>query len=885
MRVRRCWFAPLVLAVLSGCHDSEEPATVVLNRAFPDHADEVIGAEGFERGDDGWVAGGAWRSLSVSLPDDASRGITMTTRSGSELSVREAGATGAVSEVPEGGALQYRAEHGTAFWRADAIGVEEWLLLPDGVADERRPVATWQVEGGELTQAGSAVRIDLAGEAPIWVRADEAYGPNQRPLRVSLQADGDHLRLYVEASPGPVLVDPSWGNMGTLVNARASFGMSLLLNGQVFVVGGETSGFPMATAERYDPISGVWAAATPLPSGPRSWPVATTLLNGDVLVTGGWTGIQSLFDADVYVTSTNSWTSKPGMGLERAGHTAVRLNDGRVLVCGGAGGSIPSLTEPEGGSDQAQDPGPVNAAPFGGSSGFGGLDDCEIYDPSFNGGDWTMQVFMNDWRHSHDAAKLNDGRVLVVGGEDGGFYLSSADIFNPLTNSFSATSSMNDPRSGHTATTLGDGRVLVVGGEDLFSVLDSTEIYNPQTGLWSQGPLLSTPRTEHTASLLGDGSVLVVGGYNQNGALAGAEIFDPISNTWSATDPIPTGRSFHSAASFSNGTVIAAGGYDNFGNAVSSSYIFSVAGVNGTPCVSPSSCISGFCVDGVCCDTACNATCEACTLALKGGGLDGTCGAIASGTDPDGECGAGMCMGDDLDPPDTCNGAGSCADPGLVDCGTYTCQSAACLTSCITSAQCAGDAYCGTTGMTCLPKKGNGQTATTGEECLSGFVADGVCCDTACDLGICDACTVMGGATADGTCTDVIGDCDDGNECTVSACDPAVGCTSASKLDGTLCGDGICVAGSCVPDSVVPTGSGGSTSSGGNPSGSGAGGNGDPELGGTPTLVGGGLCSLTGTSTGSLAGDSGRPASRDLGWLLVASAALWWRRRRDLPSS
>ena len=224
-----------------------------------------------------------------------------------------------------------------------------------------------------------------------------AVGTTLNPARpddshTNLEWSASARGLVSQASPGPVLVDPSWGNMGTLVNARASFGMSLLLNGQVFVVGGETSGFPMATAERYDPISGVWAAATPLPSGPRSWPVATTLLNGDVLVTGGWTGIQSLFDADVYVTSTNSWTSKPGMGLERAGHTAVRLNDGRVLVCGGAGGSIPSLTEPEGGSDQAQDPGPVNAAPFGGSSGFGGLDDCEIYDPSFNGGAFTVRM-------------------------------------------------------------------------------------------------------------------------------------------------------------------------------------------------------------------------------------------------------------------------------------------------------------------------------------------------------------------------------------------------------------------------------------------------------------------------------------------------------------
>jgi hypothetical protein len=52
----------------------------------------------------------------------------------------------------------------------------------------------------------------------------------------------------------------------------------------------------------------------------------------------------------------------------------------------------------------------------------------------------------------------------------------------------------------------------------------------------------------------------------------------------------------------------------------------------------------------VCCSSACNGVCVACSAAKKGSGSDGTCGAIAGGTDPDNEC------------PGTsnCNGAGAC---------------------------------------------------------------------------------------------------------------------------------------------------------------------------------------------------------------------------------
>jgi hypothetical protein len=85
----------------------------------------------------------------------------------------------------------------------------------------------------------------------------------------------------------------------------------------------------------------------------------------------------------------------------------------------------------------------------------------------------------------HTATRLNDGRVLVAGGDDGqGHDLASAEIYDPKTGAFSPTGSMAQSRSRDTATLLQDGRVLIVGGEGNNSVLASAEIYDPKTGVF-----------------------------------------------------------------------------------------------------------------------------------------------------------------------------------------------------------------------------------------------------------------------------------------------------------------------------------------------------------------------------------------------------------------
>ena len=104
----------------------------------------------------------------------------------------------------------------------------------------------------------------------------------------------------------------------------------------------------------------------------------------------------------------------------------------------------------------------------------------------------------------------------------------------------------------HRATLLDDGRVLVTGGQAIPigqtfpDGVVSAEIYDPSTGRWSPTGRMFDPRTVHGAVLLSDGRVLVSGGFTDEherdpasaavtslGAIASAEVYDPSTEAWS----------------------------------------------------------------------------------------------------------------------------------------------------------------------------------------------------------------------------------------------------------------------------------------------------------------------------------------------------------------
>jgi hypothetical protein len=121
-----------------------------------------------------------------------------------------------------------------------------------------------------------------------------------------------------------------------------------LSDGKVLVAGGIVNGYfgHTATAELYNPASGVWSRTAGM-IYQREKATATLLPGGQVLVAGGATpsASTSWSTAELYVPSLGTWERVADMNVARQGHTATLLPDGRVLAAGGAGGPVSSSAE------------------------------------------------------------------------------------------------------------------------------------------------------------------------------------------------------------------------------------------------------------------------------------------------------------------------------------------------------------------------------------------------------------------------------------------------------------------------------------------------------------------------------------------------------------
>ena len=74
---------------------------------------------------------------------------------------------------------------------------------------------------------------------------------------------------------------------------------------------------------------------------------------------------------------------------------------------------------------------------------------------------------MLEGRLFHTATRLNDGRVLVTGGNSGDYrYHGTAEVFTPGSNTWAYSGRMSRPRERHIAILLPNGKVLITGDLD-----------------------------------------------------------------------------------------------------------------------------------------------------------------------------------------------------------------------------------------------------------------------------------------------------------------------------------------------------------------------------------------------------------------------------------
>jgi len=296
-------------------------------------------------------------------------------------------------------------------------------------------------------------------------------------------------------------------------------------------------------------------------------------------------------------SSVGAFTPTGAMTIARNWHTATLLNNGQVLIAGGVSDSSFAATA----STELYDPTLGTFSPTGnmtipraahtavllpdgrvliagGSSGFGEnvpyLTTAEIYDPST--GTFTAT---SDMIHGHECGQahvLNSGKVLLSGGSSVSSAspnpgpIPDAQLYDPTAGSFAAagTYATVPPNGsfcgGHAETLLADGRVLVVWEDDL------AEIYDPETGSFTQTAKPLGPSPDNvglaTATLLMDGKVLVAGGqddYQESYKLT--ELFDSLTGSFTPGGSLPSGHDGASATLLPNGTVLIAGGDYDFG--------------------------------------------------------------------------------------------------------------------------------------------------------------------------------------------------------------------------------------------------------------------------------------------------------------------------------
>jgi Galactose oxidase, central domain len=176
---------------------------------------------------------------------------------------------------------------------------------------------------------------------------------------------------------------------------------------------------------------------------------------------------------------------------------------------------------------------------------------------------WSFTGSMLQARNYFSATLLNNGQVLVVGGTYRGTFvqygLTSAELYNPATATFSTTGSLNTGRYGHTATLLNNGKVLIAGGTNNSTRLSSAELYDPTTGTFTVTGSLSCA-CGYSATLLANGMVLFSGGFDGSNAVTSAELYDPASGKFVPTGNLNVARAGPSSTLLGNGKVLVAGG-------------------------------------------------------------------------------------------------------------------------------------------------------------------------------------------------------------------------------------------------------------------------------------------------------------------------------------
>ncbi|MFM1988984.1 MAG: hypothetical protein RJA99_1941 [Pseudomonadota bacterium] len=317
-------------------------------------------------------------------------------------------------------------------------------------------------------------------------------------------------------------------------------GTAYLPDGRLLVNGG----IDAANTSLYDPASGRWTRDDAM-NIPRGYNASTPLADGSVLTLGGsWSGGAGNKHGEVWSPGTG-WRRLPGVPVtpfQQSGSAwggdshmwMIPTGNGRVLHAGPQatmswidtrGDGAVTTIGPRGDDTDAVTGISVmfdadRVLKAGGMSAIGGDNTASraAYVIDAKGGASVRRV--GDMRYArtfHNSVVLPNGQVVLVGGQTRGvgfsndFAVLPAELYDPVTETFTALPAMTRPRNYHSiALLLPDGRVLSAGGglcgTNCAANQANYEILSPPYLFAADGSAAARPRLLSVPATVGHGT-------------------------------------------------------------------------------------------------------------------------------------------------------------------------------------------------------------------------------------------------------------------------------------------------------------------------------------------------------------------------------------------
>ena len=283
-----------------------------------------------------------------------------------------------------------------------------------------------------------------------------------------------------------------------------------------------------------------------------------------------------MHSAEIYDPSTGTFTRTENMVASQAFAAATLLNNGKVFISGPCTDAVSDLfccrpqlynpvtgtfstAEEHGGNSERYPDLNCGAALLPNGKVLTGSPP-ELYDPATDTVSLAGQRITIGF-YGITATLLTNGKVLIAGDVSDFGLSANGELYDPVTEKFTATGNMSHDRAEHTATLLRDGTVLIAGGLFNWNRSSNAEIYDAATGTFASTGDMAVPRADHTATLLRDGRIVIAGGTSWD--VPSAELYVP---NVLVPAPVVSNLSFE-------GTSVVAG----------SSYSVNVSGSNLTP--------------------------------------------------------------------------------------------------------------------------------------------------------------------------------------------------------------------------------------------------------------------------------------------------------------